>query len=229
MKNVFSFSLFGSAQKYSKGLLENVHIINKYFPEWHTYIWIGDGVSEDILVELHEQKNVKLIGTNEEGLVNMSYRFFSIDDPEVQIMCVRDADSRINARDRACIEEFVNSEKLFHIIRDHPNHHHTIMGGMWGMKKGLIDRKLQDAFQEWRMRNKATEFWNDMDFLRSLFYPFCVPYAMIHDEIQHFEPQEWLTPFSVPLDDAKQHFIGQVYEFDTDGKEYPKYPYEKGN
>ena len=229
MKNVFSFSLFGSAEKYSKGLLRNIEVIHQYFPEWYTYIWVGDGVSEEVLVELHEKKNVKLIPTNETGMVNMSYRFFSIDDPEVAIMCVRDADSRIYERDRACIEDFVNSQKLFHIIRDHPNHHHTILGGMWGMKKQFLDRKLQETFQEWRQMNKATEFWNDMDFLRSLFYPHCLPYTMIHDELQKFEPMQLRTPFRVPLDEKKLHFIGQVYEFDRDGNEYPKYPYAKGD
>ena len=208
-------------------MYKNIELVEKQFPEWWIYIWIGDGVPEDVILHLSEKEKVKLIPTHQSGLMNMSYRFFSIDDPDVGIMCVRDADSRVTERDAACINEFVNSEKLFHIIRDHPNHHHTIMGGMWAIKKGLLNGKLQDAFNLWKQQHTATEFWNDMDFLRSIFYPHVVPYAMIHDEIQHFEPQEWHTPFSIPLDDTKQHFIGQVYEFDTDGKEYPKYPYEK--
>jgi hypothetical protein len=228
MKKVFSFSLFGSHEKYWRGLYKNIDKIHEFFPDWHTYVWIGDNVSEDVVLTLSEKRNVILLPSNETGLINMSSRFFAIDDPEVEIMCVRDADSRITERDRACIEEFVNSGKLFHIIRDHPNHHHVIMGGMWGIKKGYLNGKLYDAFQHWRQRNTATEFWNDMDFLRSFFYPHVLPYAMIHDEIQGLEPYEWHTPFRIPLDDAKQHFIGQVYEFDPDGKEYPKFPYEKG-
>jgi hypothetical protein len=228
MKKVFSFSLFGSAEKYWRGLYANIDVIHQRFPDWWIYIWIGDGVSEDIILTLSEKKNVLLLPTNEEGLINMSYRFFSIDQPDVEVMCVRDADSRIYDRDQACIEDFVKSDKLFHIIRDHPNHHHTILGGMWGVKKEYMQVSLRSIFDLWKKSHSATEFWNDMDFLRSFFYPSCLPYAMIHDELQTFEPREWHTPFRIPLDNQKQHFIGQVYEFDETRKEFPKYPYAKG-
>ena len=226
---VFSFSLFGSGEKYWHGMYKNIELIESQFPDWKIYIWIGDGVSEDVILYLNDRKSVKLIPTRQSGLINMSYRFFSIDFEEVEVMCVRDADSRITPRDAACIEDFINSEKLFHIIRDHPNHHHTIMGGMWGIKKGLLNGGLQKAFDLWRQSHTATEFWNDMDFLREFFYPRCLPYSMIHDELQHLEPKEWHTPFRIPLDDQKLHFIGQVYEFNENGKEYPKYPYAKSN
>ena len=209
-------------------MIKNVELIQTHFPDWFTYIWVGDGVPEDIIFTLHEKKNVKLLPTNENGLINMSYRFFSIDFPDVEVMCVRDADSRVTERDKACVEDFVNSDKLFHILRDHPNHSHPIMGGMWGIKKGYLNRNLQKSFNDWRQTHSATEFWNDMDFLKSFFYPFCLPETMIHDEYQTLEPREWRTPFRVPLDEKKQHFIGQVYEFDENGNEYPKYPYAKG-
>ncbi len=213
---------------YWKGLYKNIEVIQREFPDWWIYVWIGDGVSEDILITLSEKKNVKLLPTNELGLVNMSYRFFSIDDPDVEIMCVRDADSRVYERDQGCIKDFVNSDKLFHIIRDHPNHHHTILGGMWGIKKGLLQVKLQELFETWRKTNTASEFWNDMDFLRSIFYPSVLPYAMIHDELQQFEANEMKTPFSYPLDADKKNFIGQIYVYNSNGNEFPGLEYKKG-
>ncbi len=228
MKKVFSFSLFGSAEKYWRGLFNNIDLIHTHFPDWWIYVWVGDGVSEDILLDLNEKKSVVLIPTHQNGLINMSYRFFSIDFPDVEVMCVRDADSRVNERDKACIEDFVHSDKKFHILRDHPNHHHPIMGGMWGLKKGLLQCSLQEAFHTWKETHTATEFWNDMDFLKQFFYPHIIPFAMIHDELQTFEAPELRTPFRIPLDSQKYHFIGQAYEFDKEGKEYPKYPYAKG-
>jgi protein O-GlcNAc transferase len=228
MKKVFSFSLFGSAKKYCLGMLKNIELIQTHFPDWFIYIWIGDGVPEDIILQLNDYKSVVLISTNQTGLMNMSYRFFSIDFPDVEVMCVRDADSRINERDKACIEDFMNSDKLFHIIRDHPNHHHPIMGGMWGVKKNYMNVRLLDAFQRWKQSNSSAEFWNDMDFIKNFFYPDVLPVAMIHDEYQTLEPPNFHTPFRVPLDEKKQHFIGQVYEFDEHNNEYPKYPYAKG-
>lgn len=228
MKRVFSFSLFGSAEKYWHGLLVNIDVIQKNFPGWEVYVWYGGGTPDDIVSKIKEIPIVKLIPTNETGLINMSYRFFSIDDPEVEVAIIRDADSRVYERDRMCIQEFVNSNKLFHIIRDHPNHHHRIMGGMWGIKKGLLHKKLQDIFIEWRQTNTATEFWNDMDFLRDIFYPAVIPVAMIHDELQNFEVNQIKTPFPYPLDDGKKHFIGQIYHFDDKQNEMPMCPYRKG-
>lgn len=228
MKKVFSFSLFGEKEKYWKGLLININLIRKYFPQWEVYVWYGGGSPPFVLDILDCIPFVKVLQTNQSGLINMSYRFFSIDDPEVEIMCVRDADSRIYERDRACIEDFVNSDKLFHIIRDHPNHHHPIMGGMWGIKKGVLGMKLETIFEVWAKENNSTEFWNDMDFLRNFFYPHILPHSIIHDEIQQFEPSNWKTPFRVALDSEKNHFIGQVYEFDSTGQEYPVCKYREG-
>lgn len=209
-------------------MYKNIELIEQYFPDWYIYIWIGEGVPDDIVHDLGENEKVIILQTHQSGLINMSYRFFSIDEPAVEVMCVRDADSRVNERDKACIDDFINSDKLFHIIRDHPNHHHSIMGGMWGIKSGMLNEKLRYAFDEWKQHHTATEFWNDMDFLRSFFYPRCLPVSMIHDELQNLEPPHMHTPFRVLLDDKKEHFIGQVYEFDSEGKEYPKYPYAKG-
>lgn len=228
MKKVFSFSLFGSGEKYWRGLLVNIDKIKEFFPGWEIYVWYGGGTPDTILERVKNIPEVKLIPTNETGLINMSYRFFSIDDPEVEISIIRDADSRIYERDRMCIEDFVNSDKLFHIIRDHPNHHHRIMGGMWGIKKGLLQAKLYDIFLEWKKQNTATEFWNDMDFLRDIFYPHVLPFAMVHDEIQRFEVEEMKSPFRYPLDEKKQHFIGQIYHFDETQNEMPMCSYQKG-
>ena len=232
MKKVFSFSLFGREEiglleKYWRGLYRNIELIHTHFPEWYIYVWVGDNVPEDIILKLSEEKNVKLLPTNQSGLVNMTYRFFSIDEPDVEVMCVRDADSRITERDRACVEDFLASDKLFHIIRDHPNHHHPVMGGMWGIKKGLLQAPLQDLFHHWKETHATCHFWNDMDFLKEVFYPHSLFYALIHDELQSLEPHSMHTPFRVPLDEQKQHFIGQVYEFNKDGTEYPKYPFVK--
>lgn len=222
MVSVFSFSLYGSADKYCKGMLRNVELIHESFPDWEIWIAVGTGVPDSIIQELQNYSFVKLRFTNETGHVNMSYRFFPIDNPTVDVMCVRDADSRVFARDVSCVRDFVQSEKLFHIVRDHPNHHHTIMGCSFGIKKGLLNRPLEEIFQEYRQQRSVTEFWNDMEFISAVFYPYVLSVSMIHDDLQRFESPSMKTRFKVSVGDGL-HFIGQVYEFDENGKEYPKY------
>jgi hypothetical protein len=77
--------------------------------------------------------------TGKIGPILMMYRFLPIDEPEVELMMVRDADSRIHVRDRWTIHEFIKSQHKAHVIRDHPYHTTPLMGGLWGLKKGLVD------------------------------------------------------------------------------------------
>jgi hypothetical protein len=226
MVNVFSFTLFGSEDKYCKGLLKNIAVIETTFPGWEVWVYCGEGIPEDIYFCLHTFKCVKLIPTGQTGMVNKFYRFFAIDTPSVEICIVRDADSRIYERDQACIQEFLKSEKAVHIIRDHPNHHHRMMAGMWGIKKQalfFLQNHVQDLFGAWAQTQPSGDFWSDTLFLCECVYPRIYNQALIHDEIQTFEPPMWKQPFRVPL--QATHFIGQVYEFDQGGKEYPKFPY----
>ena len=230
MKSVFSFTLFGNDPKYTKGLLKNIRIIEEKFPGWEVWVYCGDGVPEDVYFCLYTFKCVKLIPTNMTGMVNKFYRFFAIDDPSVDTCIVRDADSRIYERDEACIREFLHSEKLVHIIRDHPNHHHRMMAGMWGIKREAVEvclhgKKIKEMYNEWSASQPPSGFWSDTQFLCEALYPFVVYHSLIHDEIQQFEPPPFKTPFPSPL--IETHFIGQVYEISPDGHESCKYPFRK--
>lgn len=51
---------------------------------------------------------------------------------------MRDSDSRLNARDRFAVEEWIESKKNIHSIRDHIHHCNPMNGGMWGGTKEAI-------------------------------------------------------------------------------------------
>jgi hypothetical protein len=181
-------------------------LINKEFPDFEIWVYIGEDIT--ILNELQQNKTVKCIFTGVLGHENMSYRFFAIDDPTVDIAIVRDADSRVYSRDVAFIKEFINSDKLFHIIRDHPHHTAKIMGGMWAMKKGLDINIQQLYMNEWRPYNNVSYFFNDSLFLRDVLY-------------DKLDPRDCM--FHINYDINEKHFVGQVYLFDLEGKEYLVY------
>jgi hypothetical protein len=228
MVNVFSFTLFGGEDKYCKGLLKNIAVIETSFPGWEVWVYCGEDIPEDILLELADHSCVRLLPTHQEGMINKFYRFFAIDTPEVEICIVRDADSRIYERDQACIHDFLQSEKVIHIIRDHPNHHHRMMAGMWGIKKQalfFLQTRIQELFESWKLTQPSGDFWSDTLFLCEIVYPKIALVSMIHDELHHFEPAEFKAPFSYPL--VGTHFIGQVYEFGSQNQETCKYEYQK--
>lgn len=222
MKKVFSFTIFGSDVKYCRGLLVNLKLIHEKFPEFEAWVYIGDGVPKEFIHLLANFSHVRCFSTQETGMVNKFYRFFAIDDPTVELMIVRDVDSRLYERDISVISDFIASDKLFHIVRDHPNHFHKILAGVFAIRRGLLNVPLRAIFEEYRKTQEVSTFWNDQEFLASVFYPQVLPVAMIHDDVQEFEHTHVKTPIKAPIKDGL-HFIGQVYEFDSSGNEYPKF------
>lgn len=202
MVKVFSFCLYGSKDKYVKGLLKNIELISAEFPDFEIWVYIGDDVPY-----LPTYSNVKYIHTDVKGHENMFYRFFPIDDDDVEVAIVRDADSRVYSRDVRFIREFLESDKKFHNIKDHINHFHCgkILAGMWGIKKGLLKVKLYKLYLNWKTHSSTCEFWDDARFIWEI-YPLVMHSMLLHDKI----------------DVDEKHFVGQVYDF-KDGEEYTIY------
>jgi hypothetical protein len=97
----------------------------------------------------------------------MFWRFLAACDPDVDIMISRDADSRLSKREKFAVEEWINSNYQFHIIRDHPYHSVPILGGMWGSKKGLLSN-IGNLINDYQ---KGDFLGVDQDFLGKHIYP----------------------------------------------------------
>lgn len=215
---VFSFCIYGSNPKYCKGMAENLRLISSHFPMWSVWIYVGSDVPTSYTDEYSSFSNVKCIFVNETGGRLMSYRFFPIDDPDVECMLVRDADSRILERDQWCIREFINSNKKAHIIRDHYHHRMRIMGGMWGVKKGVLPL-IQPFYKEWIQSRRDKDNYNtDQLFLQECVYPVIKNEALIHTWIIGFEG-ETVSPIDFP--NTGTNFVGNVYEYKPSGEFYP--------
>ena len=52
----------------------------------------------------------------------MFWRFMVASDPTVDRYIIRDVDSRLNARDRIAVEDWIQSGYAVHTMRDHVNH-----------------------------------------------------------------------------------------------------------
>ena len=161
--------------------------------------------------------NVILRKGQYKGNQMMLDRFKPIDDQEVEIMLVRDADSRINERDEWCIRQFIRSPELFHIIRDHPEHTSLIMGGLWGIKKGLFPRYLKvGRMVEIYASERPNVSGFDQRFLSDIIYPKVLNDSLIHGCIK-LNPSEKVIPIPIT---SEHMFCGQVIEYDDNGLEY---------
>lgn len=207
----FSFCIYNSFNPlYYVGLLENIELIQKHFPEAFIYIYVGNDVPDWYVIELRVRKHVILRLTHETGPRNMIHRFFAIDEPEVDLMFVRDADSRVHWKDRWAIREFLKSPSAkFHIIRDNPQHATAIMGGLWGMRKAsdIVIRSIYDAYKV--SGAKGYGMGLDQDFLIDCVYPRVMNAILIHSsQVWKYRSGEVLHPF--PFTYTNDIYCGRV-------------------
>jgi hypothetical protein len=175
-------------------MIQNIQLIHKYFPGWFVIVYIGSDVTSEMIGILQSAPQVIVRFTGITGIVNMIHRFFPIDEPDVEIMFVRDADSRIHSRDRWAIQRFLDSPYLAHTIRDHIDHKCRLMGGLWGMRKvtGVNiheEYALYEANPEWRGMA-----W-DQDFLSSRIFPLVSKRLLAHIGSGPSFPPEKKEPF----------------------------------
>jgi hypothetical protein len=192
MVNVFSFCLYGPEHPtYYQGMIENIYLAGTYFPDWKVYVYVGSDVPEDFIQRMVACSNVVIRRTEKLGASNMIERFYAIDEPDVDIMMVRDADSRIHWRDRWCIREFTKSNFVAHTIRDNIEHTAKMMGGLWGLRKsaGISVREAYASYHEdtslgWRHAH-------DQNFLADVIYPKVLSRMLVHYSNGRRYPNEY--------------------------------------
>jgi hypothetical protein len=203
MKKVISFSLWGDNPKYTIGAIKNAELIDTIYPGWIGRFYCGKSVPIDIIEILKTYTNVEVIEMEENGdWSGMFWRFYACEDSDVMIS--RDTDSRLNLREKNAVDEWLNSDKDFHIMRDHPYHNALILGGMWGVRNGIL-KNIVDLIKNY---NKG-DFWQvDQNFLREQIYPIVVNTSFVHDSYHNIN--SWSKNFSIERID--QEFVGDVFD-----------------
>ncbi len=96
--------------------------------------------------------------TNATNFFAMNWRFFPTMDPQVEAYLSRDLDSQFNDREIAAVTEWMNSDKSFHMMRDHPLHDIGMLGSAWGVKL-QTDRVRQKWRRAWHNGAKNPIMW----------------------------------------------------------------------
>jgi hypothetical protein len=212
-KKVIAFSLWGNNPTYNIGAIKNAEQAKDIYPDFECWFYIHqETVPNEIIFELQKLSNVKIIFKN--GDLNickpMMWRFEAIDDPEVEIILSRDTDTRFLLREKLAVEEWLQSGKLFHIMRDHPEHKPKISGGMFGTRKipqiknwkVLIDNYDQRKSYGYVQEN----YGYDQNFLEEFIYPEIKDNSIIHATF--FKYEEHSKDFPIPFDE-KYNFVGE--------------------
>lgn len=182
MKKIISFCLWGDNPSYTHGAIFNARLANHFFEGWISRFYVAPSVPEYVTILLEHIENVEIVMMEEEALNrSMFWRFYPASEDDVDIMISRDTDSRLGIREKEAVDEWLASDKGFHIMRDHPYHDMPIMGGMWGARKGSIPemRPLIDKHIE---RSKENErYGEDQNFLASSIFPLIKDDVFVHD------------------------------------------------
>ena len=210
MKKIISYSLWGDTPMYNVGAVENATNAEELYPDWICRYYVGESVPSETLEKLSSKSNKEVILVKSENdWTSSTWRFLAIDDSDIVIF--RDTDSRLTNRERVAVDEWLESGKPVHIMRDHPYHAVPILGGMWGAKKGILPN-MRELIHDY----SKGDFWQvDQNFLRDIVYP------LVKDELCEHDQFFAKKPFPYPRDD--KHFVGQAYAGNDkilDGNEY---------
>jgi hypothetical protein len=200
--NIVSYSLWGENQKYTIGAIRNAEMNLEFYPGWISRFYVGTDVPKDIIDKLTKVENTEVIqmqGPNNGSA--MMWRFLAADSNDTVI--VRDADCRPSWREVSAVDEWLSSDKNFHIMRDHPWHNTVIMGGMWGSRNGIL-RGIGEKIDQWPKTNASAL---DQSFLRQEVFPFVQNDCMIHDEFM-----AWGNGRPFPKPRITTEFVGMPYD-----------------
>lgn len=223
MKKVIAFSLYQAPkewekimdttyQKYLKGLEINIEDIKNYYPDWYVYLYHDENLDSKLLEPFIKYDKFVPIKVTDKTISAMQWRFFPNDDKSVDLFIVRDMDSRISQREVTSVNEWIESGKVLHIMRDHPHHRYHILGGMWGMRC----QKNFNMIEECREYNKNTGYnkdtgwydkWWDMNFLRDVIYPKYISSSYVN--ASYFKMEDWAKDFTTKREDKR--FVGEIY------------------
>lgn len=202
-KKIIAFSLWGDNPKYTIGLIKNLDLAKEIYPGWICRVYCGKSVPKKIIEEIKKRENQELVMMDEQGnWEGMFWRFFAAEDADIMIS--RDADSRLNNREKIAVEKWIESDKNFHIMRDHPYHATEILGGMWGVKSPML-KNIKKMIEEY---SKGDFYQVDQNFLKEIVYPLVKETSMIHDEF--FEKK----PFPLPRNGLE--FVGKIFDQNDD-------------
>lgn len=207
MRKIISYSLWGNNPKYLVGAQKNIELAKKFFPDWTVRIYVDESTDfnyESNNLEIFRRKLVQEYDGE-------FWRFEPCDSKDIVI--VRDLDDRLSDRHRFVVDEWLNSDKDFHIIKDHPNHVFPIMAGLWGCRRGIVEG-LTNYINMWQNKN---HYLSDQYFLSNILSDKLLEASFIHDSFHN----RFGIEKKISIKRENYEFLGDTY--DENDERYESY------
>jgi hypothetical protein len=216
MKQLISYGLWGVKPMYCNGALENAKLQRRIYPGWTCRFYVDITTDKGTIQKLTDEGcEIVYINTNAHiGRQKQFWRFLAAEDKDASHIIMRDCDSYLNEREKAAVDEWIESRIGLHLMRDHVQHHTEILGGMWGCVGGLFPN-MSEIINKWLEENLSfTEKWTDQLFLRAVIWPLIKDKHMAHVNNVSNNYTNLERKFTVELPDGG--FVGMQY--DENGK-----------
>ena len=218
-----SYSLWGNTTRYTQGMIHVAQTVRETFgDDWQVWIYHDHTVPKRVLKSLANMAHVRLLNVQTTTIQDknnnnttsttsmdvfepwihtdlnpMTWRFLIASNPWVDVYAIRDSDALPSHREYAAVQEFLQSGRAFHVLRDHPAHHPTafapILGGMWGglhravpHMKDLLYRtyslsRRTKKHNHQKVQKDKHQYGNDQDFLKTHILPLAYQDCLQHD------------------------------------------------
>ncbi|MGO3346196.1 MAG: tetratricopeptide repeat protein [Marinomonas sp.] len=203
-QDIISFSLWGSGPRYLRGALDNLLASGHLYPDWICRFYIDSSVPAEFIDTLNKLGCQVIVNNHQQTLKEkLTWRFKVLSDPNVRYFLIRDCDSVVNAREQAAVNEWLASDKPFHIMRDWWTHTDLILAGMWGGTAGIINN-IEQAIKHYQPKEIETPNI-DQWFLRDCIWPHICDQSMVHDRyFDSYQSISWPTDHN-----SNNHHVGQ--------------------
>ena len=198
-QNIIAFSLWGNNPRYLEGALRNATLTSDIYPGWRCRFYCDDTVPANIRQTLQQKGSEVILMPRPKNFYDgLFWRFLVADDPKVNLYLIRDCDAVINVKERVAVDEWLASDRYFHVMRDFYSHTEVILAGMWGGVANVLPPMptLRDQFLP---TTGATSTYDQL-FLREQVWPTVRQSCLIHDSIfrvlnaKDFPPYGQLPP-----------------------------------
>ena len=200
-KKLISYALYGNNTLYSEGAVRNVLDAQMYYPGWICRVYVSNEISNSMIKRLEEVGAEIVSKTRKDYADGMFWRFLPMSENDIDVCLVRDTDAVILQREVDAVNQWLESDRLFHIMRDHPLHKTVIVGCALGSKKGAI-LNIDKMIDDWGYYNKRGA---DQEFLKHKIYPIIKNSVMIHTDLVGYKDEK-ITSF--PTQRINGEFIG---------------------
>ena len=238
---LITFSLFGDNPLYCVGAVENARLAKEIYPDWIARFYVAEDVPEEYVYKLKDYDAEVFICRRNNPYDGLNWRFRPFIDDCVDFWISRDCDSRLSWRERRAVDEWIQSDKSFHLMRDCHNHGYTIMAGMFGVNNKLFHERYGKIDLD---NPSAINREDDQKVLHNLIWPVIKFDHLCHDHWRHskvtgqptYQPGDhvsWENAYGVGLINYVEREVynqlREIYPTHQDSRPFPEHePMEYG-